>query len=195
MRIMSAGRAVSSRGRLPASACALLFAEQRAHFRPQHLAELERTEREGEPSLTQVASLNASTPYQYDRFGDAVSLSGGVLAVGAPGQNSPAAGVFTDNGGFDADRTSEGDESLRNHGGVYLFSRGEVDRWVQRAFVKARNPDEEDYFGHALALDGDTLVVSAPGEDSRSFIDGGSERDNGAEDSGAIYTYVAVPFN
>ncbi len=55
-------------------------------------------------------------------------------------------------------------------------------------YVKASNPDSNDFFGVAMALsaDGRTLAVGATGEDS----DGSTEADNSLSRAGAVYVYV-----
>jgi hypothetical protein len=52
--------------------------------------------------------------------------------------------------------------------------------------LKASNAEGFDNFGRSVALDGDTLVVSASNEDSS--VDGG-ETDNSATDAGAVYVW------
>ncbi len=61
----------------------------------------------------------------------------------------------------------------------------------QTSYIKASNPDVGDGFGVALAIagDGSTLAIGAPGEDSRSLGTGGRQTDNRRVDSGAVYVY------
>ncbi len=106
-----------------------------------------------------------------DQFGFSVAISGDTLAVGA----SWEAG----RGGLDPD-----DNSVSESGAVYVFVR-RGDEWVQEAYLKASNPDPGDWFGRRIALDGDTLVVGAYGEDS-----GGSDPSaNSVTDAGAAYVF------
>jgi hypothetical protein len=58
-------------------------------------------------------------------------------------------------------------------------------------YFKASNTGAGDTFGWALALsgDGNTLAAGAPGEDSAATGSGGSQTDNAATDSGAVYIY------
>ena len=46
-----------------------------------------------------------------------------------------------------------------------------------------------DYFGRSVALSGDTLAVGAYFEDSSASGGGGSQTNNGALDSGAVYVF------
>lgn len=51
-------------------------------------------------------------------------------------------------------------------------------KWVQAAHIKASNTSQFDYFGSAVALSDDTLVVSAVREGSCATGVGGDEGDN-----------------
>ena len=59
----------------------------------------------------------------------------------------------------------------------------------EEAYVKASNTDAEDRFGRSVALDGDTLVVGAPGERRSAVGVGGPQDDNDSADSGAAYVF------
>ncbi|MEZ5979634.1 MAG: FG-GAP repeat protein [Planctomycetota bacterium] len=65
-----------------------------------------------------------------------------------------------------------------------------VDPIVQQAYLKASNTDADDDFGGAVAMDGDTIVVGAPNEDSAATGVDGDQTDDSAEDSGAVYVFV-----
>jgi len=60
----------------------------------------------------------------------------------------------------------------------------------QQAYVKASNTGAVDVFGSFMALSGDTLVVSAYGEDSNATGVGGNQASNSATESGAVYVFV-----
>ena len=62
--------------------------------------------------------------------------------------------------------------------------------WSQEAYIKASNPDEEDYFGASVALSGDTLVVGAYGEASSATGFNGDQSDNTKHRAGAVYVFV-----
>jgi hypothetical protein len=138
---------------------------------------------------SQQAYVKASTPEPDDGFATSLTLSGdgSTLAVGAPGESSGATGV----GG---DETSNAEVKS---GAAYVFHRaGSV--WSQQAYLKASNTDAEDAFGSTIALagDGSTLAVGAPGEASKgtgawgSQADGGSQADNSVFSSGAAYVFA-----
>jgi hypothetical protein len=102
----------------------------------------------------QFASLGAGTPHAGDRFGDRIAIYGSTLAVGAPGQDGPAA----------------------DSGAVHVFERNvsserSVSTWTQQAMLEAERAEASDQFGFALAAGPDTLVVSAPGtSDQRGAV-------------------------
>lgn len=120
------------------------------------------------------AYLKASNTGAGDWFGSSVSLSGDVLAVGAPYENSSNSGAS--------------DEQL-DSGAVYVFRRSTTGAWAQEAYLKASNSDAEDAFGAAVSLSGDLLAVGAPREDSASTGVNGHQTDNSASDSGAVYVF------
>ncbi len=64
-------------------------------------------------------------------------------------------------------------------------TRGSQVNFVRQAYAKASNTGANDHFGYSVALDGDTLVVGAPEEDSA-----GTGGDNDAKDAGAVYVFV-----
>lgn len=110
-----------------------------------------------------------------DRFGFSLALSGDTLAVGASWEESGAHGVDGD----------PQDNSASESGAVYVYVR-RGSAWVEQAYLKADYPDPGDWFGRRIALDGDTLVIGAYGEDS-----GGTDpKDNSVPDSGAVYVFV-----
>ena len=110
-----------------------------------------------------------------DAFGSAAALSadGGVLAVGAPGENSSVTGVFVPSGPGWLAALSDGTAAGSGASSVYRRASG---NWTVKAFVKAKNTGAGDEFGESVALsdDGGTLAVGAPSRDG---------------DEGAVYLY------
>jgi predicted outer membrane repeat protein len=78
-----------------------------------------------------------------DRFGTAVAIDGDTIVVGAPGHI--------------------GDEGMWAAGAVYVFTRGNGVWTLQTTLI----PNDritggyEDYFGRALAIEGDTLMIAS----------------------------------
>ncbi|MBU6434391.1 MAG: FG-GAP repeat protein [Nitrospirae bacterium] len=133
----------------------------------------------GLPPIAQQAYLKASNTNANDYFGYSVALSGDTLVVGAFQEGSNATGV---NG-------NQGDNSAPASGAVYVFTRT-AGVWTQQAYLKASNTDAWDKFGNSLALDGDTLAVTAPFEWSNATGINGNEADNSAPNSGATYVFT-----
>lgn len=62
-------------------------------------------------------------------------------------------------------------------------------RFAQIAYTKLPNSESEDGFGDAVALDGDILAVSMPGDDSAAQGIDGDQMDENAPDSGAVHVF------
>jgi hypothetical protein len=128
---------------------------------------------------SQQAYLKASNPGNLDAFGSAVGISGDTITVGAPLERSAATGVGGD----------QLDNSASQSGAGYVFTRsGGV--WSQQAYLKASNTGAGDFFGNALAVSGDTVVVGAEREASSSTGVDGNQADNSASQSGAGYVFT-----
>ena len=142
---------------------------------------------------TQQAYIKASNtgkagvgdePGEGDQFGFSLALSddGNTLAVGAPTEDSAAAGI---NG-------NQANDSAITAGAVYVYRRTGAS-WAQQAYVKsdaAPMATAGDQFGYSVALnaDGTTLAVGV-------YDEGGSGRtvnvplDDMRRGSGAAYVY------
>ncbi|MFB3133484.1 MAG: FG-GAP repeat protein, partial [Rhodothermales bacterium] len=103
---------------------------------------------------TEQAKLIPDDAEIRDRFATSVALSGAYAVVGARSD---------DDGGDDA-------------GAAYVFVR-QGQTWTQQAKLIASDAGEGDSFGRAVALDGDYLLVSAPGNDEQG------------ERTGAVYVF------
>ena len=122
----------------------------------------------------QQAYLKASNPTMDAVFGDAVAISGDIIVVGAPNEDSNATGV---NG-------NQNDHSAFNAGAAYVFVRSGTN-WSQEAYLKGSNTERGDYFGYSVSVSGNTVVVGALNEDSIAIGINGNQSDNAAKDSGA----------
>ena len=107
----------------------------------------------------QIATLAASDGAALDRFGMSVAVDGDTMVVGAPYDDAGSAWAQRDNGS------------------AYVFTR-QSGVWSQIAKLTASDGYREDYFGYSVAIDGDTVVVGAYGDD-----DGGSY-------SGSVYVFT-----
>lgn len=114
-----------------------------------------------------------------DAFGGSVAISGDTLVVGAPTEDSNATGINGD----------QSDNSASDSGAVYVFTRSGT-TWTQQAYLKASNTEANDYFGSSLAIDGNTIIVGAPEEDSIASGVNGNQADNSGFYRGAAYVFV-----
>lgn len=99
----------------------------------------------GGAAWTQAAKLVPADGGPGDHFGWALSLSGDVLAVGAPHRD----GI----------------------GAVYVFRRTSSG-WRQEATLTAPSGAEGDFFGFSTAIDGSAVLVGVPGSDVRGLDSG-----------------------
>ncbi|MEO1483965.1 MAG: hypothetical protein AAFU77_17780 [Myxococcota bacterium] len=143
------------------------------------LNELDVVATRGDASITHsitvtedpVRFIKATNPDQGDEFGAAIALSRDTLAVGAPFE--------------DSDGSNETDNSVADSGAVYIFRRVNGD-WTFEAYLKANSPNQEDRFGASLSIDGDTLIVGAPGASLET------DPSNTTSGSGAVYVFQRV---
>jgi hypothetical protein len=93
----------------------------------------------------QVKTLVASDASDQDYFGVGVDISGDYAVVGAGGEN----GTGTD------------------QGAAYVFYRnqGGPENWGEVKKLVASDRADGDGFGYSVAMDGDTIIVGADGED------------------------------
>jgi len=114
----------------------------------------------------QVKKLVAGDAADGDVFGVAVDISGDYAVVGAGAADSPETDA----------------------GAVYIFYRnqGGQDNWGQVKKLVASDGNDEDGFGFAVAIDGDTVVVGSDGADGGSGNEGAAYvfyRDQGGADN------------
>ena len=101
-----------------------------------------RRDQGGSGNWGEVAKLTASDAQLGDFFGQSVAVSGDIVVVGAPGFPGVA----------------------------YVFQRnqGGADNWGQVAKITASDAQGGASFGQSVAVNGDTVVVGASGEDGAS---------------------------
>ena len=128
---------------------------------------------------SQEAYLKASNTDFFDRFGSAVALSNDTLVVGSPEEDSAATGVNGD----------QNNEGIPFSGAAYVFVRSGTN-WSQAAYLKASNPDVNDFFGTSLSISGDTVVIGAGGEDSNATGVNGDQTNDDIQRAGAAYVFV-----
>lgn len=113
--------------------------------------------------------ITASNAGSSDWFGNRLSLSGdgNTLAVSAKNEDNTLKGIISGN-----DFAEDNDlNCCSNSGAVYIFTRDDS-IWLEKTYIKAKNPVSNDQFGESVALsgNGNTLVVgSAATASSDSF--------------------------
>ncbi|MGJ4733010.1 FG-GAP repeat protein [Leptospira levettii] len=130
------------------------------------------------------AYLKASNADANDGFGYSVDISGDTIVVGAAGESSNQTTITNGN-------SASADNSATSSGVAYVFQRT-GSTWAQEAYLKAPNTETTDFFGTAVAIDGNTILVSAIQEDSNQItITNGptASIDNSASSSGAVYVF------
>ena len=127
----------------------------------------------------QQAYLKASNAGEGDRFGNSIDITNDTVIVGALSEASNASGIDGD----------QSDNSADNAGVVYVFIRN-GSNWSQQAYLKASNAEGNDFFGNALAITNNTIVVGASSESSNATEIDGDQSDNSADTAGAAYVFI-----
>ena len=118
----------------------------------------------GGTTYVEVAKLTAADAAKWTSFGSSVGIDGNTIVVGAYRDDGPT-----------------------NSGSVYIFRTTDGGAtYAQVAKLKAADADWYDYFGWSVAIDGNTVVVGAEGDDP-----GGSAYVFRTTDGGATYGQVA----
>ncbi len=130
-------------------------------------------------SWTQQAYLKASNTDANDEFGHTVAVNGDTVVVGADLEASNATGINGD----------QSDNSASESGAVYVFVRSGTS-WSQQAYLKASNAEAHEFFGSAVSIDNDKLIVGAWAEDSNATGVNGDQTNNSFNSSGAAYFFT-----
>ena len=129
-------------------------------------------------SWAQEAYIKASNTNALDSFGYAIAISGDTLVVGAPDEDSTATGI-------NGNQLNNEAEAV---GAAYVYTR-DNGVWAQDAYLKASNAEENDKFGSAVAINGNTIAVGALNESSNATGVNGDQNNNGSIQSGAVYLF------
>lgn len=112
--------------------------------------------REALATFAETAYVKASNTQTTDKFGYSIDISGDWMVVGA----------VNEDGSITSDGQTADNNSTTDGGGVYVFKRTSG-TWAQQAYLKpAVALDASDGFGYAVAIDGDTIAIGMPGDDS-----------------------------
>ncbi len=104
---------------------------------------------------SQQAKLTASDAQSDDNFGSSVAIYGDTAIVGAYKEDTGTTGA----------------------GAAYIFTRSGT-TWSQQQKIQAANPYDNDEFGGAVSIYGDTVVV------------GSARSDTGGTNTGAVYVFT-----
>lgn len=142
---------------------------------------------DGAAGWHESAELRSTDIATYDQFGASVALGGSVAVVGAPGHDLRAGRVYVfvrAASGWTQSAELKGSDTALNDefgasvalsgrtlvvgapyhagasGSAYVFADGATG-WRQVAELRARDGAVDDYFGDAVAISGDTVVVGA----------------------------------
>lgn len=109
----------------------------------------------------QVQRLNRPTLERNDDFGTSVDLDGSFAIVGAPLVDLPGGGGGLGN-------------PTADWGAAYIFQQDMGGNWSFDQELRASDDDPFDYFGTAVAISGDTVVVGARGANLGGIIHAGA---------------------
>ncbi len=96
-------------------------------------------ERAPDGNWLQLAKLLADDGDSYDLFGYAAAIHADVIVIGAP----------------------EDEDQGYDSGSAYVFERDADGNWLQAVKLLPHDGDYGDRFGHAVAIDGDVIVIGA----------------------------------
>ncbi len=115
-------------------------------------------QRDPQGGWQRVAFLKAPNANASDLFGYSVAVSGEKIVVGAPFESS-------------ASTTNTSDNTASHAGAAYVFRR-EGTQWLFEAYLKAPAPQADALFGWDVAIEGDVIVIGAPGTDDMASNSG-----------------------
>ncbi len=102
--------------------------------------------------------LTGSDSVEFDRFGEAVSISGSAVLIGAPGQDDPCGG------GINCDA-----------GAAYVMRSNATGwNWLEEAKLIASDAAVGDEFGSAVSIKGDVALIGSPLDDEGAESNAGS---------------------
>jgi hypothetical protein len=138
----------------------------------------------------QASYLKGSRSQNNDAMGVSAAISGdgNTVVVGSAEEGCLVPGI--NSSGCDVD-THPPHLAAGTAGAVYVWVRS-GNTWTEQAFIKASNPDLEDWFGVRVSLNGDgnTLLVGAQNEDSNARGINGNQHDNSATEAGAAFIFT-----
>ena len=137
---------------------------------------------DGGATYDEVAKLTAADAASRDYFGYSVAIDGDTIVVGAPWKDAGEDCTY--------DGQNWNGEDC-NHGALYVFRTSDGGAtYGQVAKLMGSDTANGDHFGSSVAIDGDTIVIGAYGDD-----DGGTRSGSAfvfrTTDGGATYVELA----
>lgn len=134
--------------------------------------------------------LKADNAEAGDGFGSAVAIDNGTIVVGAPREDSSATTPVT------AASLTSGQSTLgstnnttTDSGAVYVFKDNGTSLALY-AYLKPDNPGDSYFFGSAVDIDGEHIVVGAPEEGSnQTYVTASGSFSITAPGAGAVYVF------
>jgi hypothetical protein len=133
-----------------------------------------------------VKELTVADGLPGDGFGNAVAISGNLIVVGASGDDV-------------AEASSQNVGALTDRGSAYVFERntGGADNWGLLKQLGLEYGREAQFFGAAVGVSGDVVVVGAPGDGHAGFAERGSafvfQRNLGGADNFGVLPQLLAP--
>jgi hypothetical protein len=117
-----------------------------------------------------IATIPCPLPQMSSWFGRALAMNARWLAIGAPGIDLSRSSESVANAEVHAKFNGAHHAAFESAGAVFLYqlSNGQP---LYVATLTAPDPNRSMWFGSALALDGDRLLVGAPGAESLDSVD------------------------
>jgi predicted lipoprotein len=100
----------------------------------------------------EVQQLKANDKEANDNFGISVGIDGNFAVVGASGE----------------------DNAFSAAGAIYIYERAEDGQWDEKTKLQASDKQVNNFFGCAVSISGDTVVVGATGKDDNNTDVGGA---------------------
>jgi hypothetical protein len=126
-----------------------------------------------------AGGLSSGAAYIFEQREDGSWVESGKLSDGETASEDQFGVSVAISGNFAISGAQQDDDIAPNAGAAYIFERSGL-LWLQRTKLTADDAKAGDLFGNAIAMDGETVLVGAPGVD-----DAGPE-------SGAAYVFVQV---
>ena len=111
-----------------------------------------------------AGGLSSGAAYLFQQREDGSWVEGAKLSDGETASEDQFGVSVAISGNFAVSGAQQDDDLAPNAGAAYIFERS-GSLWLQRMKLTAEDAKAGDLFGNAVAMDGETVVVGAPGAD------------------------------